>query len=57
MSNKAIIQKQKDSRLNYTDKAVDRSNSHRVLFMQKVMNLNDCIAYLQNQRKKKLNNG
>jgi glycerol-3-phosphate responsive antiterminator len=57
MSNKAIIQKQKDSRLNYTDKAVDRSNSHRVLFMQKVMNLNDCIEYLQNQRKKKLNNG
>ena len=57
MCNEAIIQKPKDSQLNSTRKAVDESDKHTVLFMQKVMGLNECIKYLQNQRRKKLNNG
>jgi len=57
MSNKATIQNQKDSRQSHSGKAVAPSDKHRVLFMQKVMGLNECIEYLQKQRRKKLNNG
>lgn len=57
MSYKAIVQKQKDSERKFARKEVPINDKHRVLFMQKVIGLNECIEYLQNQRKQKLNNG
>jgi hypothetical protein len=55
MSSKAVNQKEKIYRVNYSSKAVAIGDKHRVLFMQKVMGLNECIEYLQNQKKKKAN--
>ncbi len=57
MFNKPIIQKQQDSERKLARIEAPVNDKHRVLFMQKVMGLNECIEYLQNQRKKKLNNG